>query len=108
MYFLSTLISAVAYIMHTLIWLYTWVIIISSLLSWVNPDPYNPIVRTLKALTEPVLWRVRRHLPFTYMGGLDLSPVVVILTLQFLDFVLVRNLNYLSMRILAGTGAGLV
>ncbi len=107
MYFLSTLISATAYILHTVIWLYTWVIIISALLSWVNPDPYNPIVRTLRNLTEPVLWRVRRYLPFTYINGLDLSPVVIILALQFLDLVLIRSLNHLAVLMLVGSGPAL-
>lgn len=96
MYFLSTILSAAAYVIHTVIWLYTWVIIISAVLSWVNPDPYNPIVRTLRALTDPLLWRVRRKLPFTYINGIDLSPVVVILALQFIDIVLTRSLGYLA------------
>ena len=98
MYFLSTILSAAAYVIHTAIWLYTWVIIISAVLSWVNPDPYNPIVRTLRALTEPVLWRVRRLAPFTYINGIDLSPILVILGLQFLDIVLTRSLGYLAMQ----------
>ncbi len=108
MYLLSNLISAVAYIIHNVIWLYTWVIIISALLSWVNPDPYNPIVRTLRALTEPVLWRVRRLMPFVYVNGIDLSPVVVIFALQFFDLVIVRSLNYFSMTLLAGGNTGLM
>lgn len=95
--FVSTVLSALAHIIHTVIWLYTWVIIINALLSWVRPDPYSPIVRTLRALTEPVLWRVRRLMPFTYINGIDLSPIVVILALQFLDMVLVRMLTYLAM-----------
>jgi YggT family protein len=98
MYFLSTLFSAAGYVIQTVIWLYTCVIIIAAVLSWVNPDPYNPIVRTLRALTEPVLWRVRRRLPFLYVNGIDLSPVAVILALQFCDIVLGRSLGYLAMR----------
>lgn len=97
MFVVYNILSAVATIIHTVIWLYTWVIIINAVLSWVRPDPYSPIVRTLNALTEPVLWRVRRLLPFTYINGLDLSPVVVLLALQFLDMVLVRSLNYVAM-----------
>lgn len=62
--------------------LYTWVIIIRALLSWVNPDPYNPLVRMLVAVTEPVLRPLRRLLPPHRMGGLDLSPLVAILLLQ--------------------------
>lgn len=98
MYFISTILSGVQHLVHTVIWLYTWVIILSALFSWIRPDPYNPIVRTLRALTEPVLWRVRQKLPFTYINGLDLSPVVVILVLQFLNYVLTRSLGYLAMQ----------
>jgi len=98
MYILSTILSGAAQLIHTVIFLYTWVIIISAVLSWVRPDPYNPIVRTLRALTEPVFWRVRRKLPFTYINGVDLSPVVVILALQFLDYVLTRSLGYLAVK----------
>lgn len=99
MYFVSTVLAAAGHVIHTVLWLYTWVIIISALLSWVNPDPYNPIVRTLRALTEPVLWRARRLLPFLYINGLDLSPVAVILALQFLDIVLTRSLAYIALSI---------
>ena len=99
MVILANLFSALASILHSVIWMYTWVIIISALLSWVRPDPYNPIVRTLRTLTEPVLWRVRRLLPFTYINGLDLSPVVVILALQFLDLFVVRSLAYLAVSV---------
>jgi YggT family protein len=98
MYFLSTIFSAAGNLAHTVIWLYTWVVIISALLSWVNPDPYNPIVRTLRALTEPVFWRTRRLLPFTFVGGIDLSPVAVLLALQFVDYVLTRLLAYMAMQ----------
>ena len=98
MFVFANIFSAAAYVIHTVIWLYTWVIIISALLSWVNPDPYNPIVRTLRSLTEPVLWRARRLLPFTYIGGIDLSPLVVILGLQFIDIVVTRSLGYLAMQ----------
>ena len=98
MYFISTILAAAGHVIHTVIWLYTWIIIISAVLSWVNPDPYNPIVRTLRALTEPVLWRVRRALPFLYVNGIDLSPVAIILGLQFADIVLTRSLGYLAMQ----------
>ena len=97
MYFLSTVFSALAFVIHNVIWLYMWVIIIAVLLTWVRPDPYNPIVRTLNALTEPVLWRVRRLLPFLYINGIDLSPVAVILGLQFLNIVIVRSLERLAL-----------
>ena len=96
MFVVANILSALAGIIHSIIWLYTWIIIINSVLSWVRPDPYSPIVRTLRALTEPVLWRVRKFLPFTYINGIDLSPVVVILALQFIDMALVRSLSYMA------------
>jgi len=94
MFVLATILNGLAQILHMVCTLYTWVVIISALLSWVNPDPYNPIVRTLRALTEPVFWRVRKFLPFVYVGGIDLSPVAVLLGVQFLDMVLVECLQY--------------
>jgi len=63
--------------------LYTWVIIIRALLSWVSPDPYNPIVRALAMLTEPVLRPLRRLVPPHKLGGLDLSPLLAILAILF-------------------------
>lgn len=101
MYILATILNAAAYVIHTALTLYMWVIVISALLSWVRPDPYNPIVRTLHALTEPVLWRARRLLPFTYINGIDLSPVVVILGIVFLDKVIPLSLGYLALQLMA-------
>ena len=104
MFLLATILNGIAHILHILFTAYTWVVIISALLSWVRPDPYSPIVRTLRALTEPVFWRVRKHLPFVYVSGIDLSPVVVLLTVQFLDMVLIECLRYVILQMqLAGT-----
>lgn len=69
--------------------LYKWVIIISALLSWVRPDPYNPIVQMLYRLTEPAYALVRRFIP-TVFGGMDLAPMIVILVLIFLETFLGR------------------
>ena len=71
-------------IVHLAITLYIWIIIIRALISWVNPDPFNPIVRFLYQVTEPVLRPVRRSLP-TYQIGLDLSPLLVIIGLEIVD-----------------------
>ena len=65
MFVLGNILFAVARVLDTLLTLYFWVVIISALLTWVRPDPYNPVVRTLNALTEPVLYRIRKWLPFT-------------------------------------------
>ncbi|MDQ7032622.1 MAG: YggT family protein [Desulfonauticus sp.] len=99
MFILSNLLQALASVIDTLLTLYFWVVIISALLSWVNPDPYNPIVRILHNLTEPVFYRVRKWIPFTYIGGLDLSPIVVLLAIQFLKVFLVKTLFQLSIAV---------
>lgn len=97
MFILSNLLQAFASVIDTLLTLYFWIVIIAALLSWVNPDPYNPIVRILHNLTEPIFYRVRKWLPFTYIGGLDLSPIVVLLAIQFLKVFLVKSLFQLSL-----------
>jgi YggT family protein len=74
-----------------LLQIYFWIVVIAVLLSWVQPDPYNPIVRTLYAMTEPVFDWVREHLP-VFFGGLDLSPIVVIIAIQFVQRVLIMSL----------------
>jgi YggT family protein len=99
MYILGNILWALAKILHGAIFVYTWIIIISAVLSWVRPDPYNPIVRTLRLLTEPLQWRVRKWLPFVYVSGLDLSPLVIILILQFADIALVQSLADLAIRL---------
>ncbi|MBE0491918.1 MAG: YggT family protein [Sulfurospirillum sp.] len=88
---LATLIEALAQILHMLINIYIWVIIIAALISWVRPDPYNPIVQVLRRLTEPVYEFIRRYVP-TVIGGIDLAPIAIILGLQFLDLFAVKLL----------------
>ncbi|MGH7819961.1 MAG: YggT family protein, partial [Candidatus Binatia bacterium] len=72
--------------------LYTWVIIARAILSWVNPDPYTPVVRFLYGITEPILYRVRRTVPAT-AGGIDLSPLFVLLVIYFLQAFLVPSIR---------------
>jgi YggT family protein len=79
-------------LVNTVLKLYFWVIIGAALLSWVRPDPYNPIVRFLRAVTDPVFYRVRRWLPFLVIGGIDLTPIVVLLAVEFLRMFLVPTL----------------
>ena len=71
--------------------LYTWVIIAGALISWVNPDPYNPIVQILRRVTEPVLRPIRNVLA-RYQAGLDFSPLVAILIIQFIQRVVLPSL----------------
>ncbi|MFV0482197.1 MAG: YggT family protein [Campylobacteraceae bacterium] len=72
--------------------IYIWIIIISALISWVQPNPYNPVVQFLYKLTAPVYRLVKRFIP-TVIGGIDLSPIVIILALQFLNIFLVGTLR---------------
>lgn len=71
--------------------LYIWIIIIASFLSFVRPDPHNPVVQILYRLTEPAFSFVRKKLPFVVFSGIDLSPLVIIFGLQFID-ILIRNI----------------
>ncbi len=81
---IDSLIVAFATLFITIISLYKWVIIISAILSWVQPDPYNPIVQMLHRLTEPAYALVRRFIP-TVFGGMDMAPLILIFALQFLE-----------------------
>src|ERR1041384_2625537 len=92
MFVLANFLIAIATVLGMLITLYTYVIIARAIISWVNPDPYNPIVRFLYRVTEPVLRPVRHRMP-TLAMGLDLSPMIVILILYFLDWFLVSTLR---------------
>jgi YggT family protein len=93
---LGDLLVAVARLLDYVLSAYMWIIIIRALISWVNPDPWNPIVQFLLRVTEPVLRPVRRRLPMT---GLDFSPVVVILAIMFLQWFLVPVLMKAAYRL---------
>ena len=86
---ISAFIYALVNVVHMVITIYIWVVIIAALVSWVRPDPYNPIVQTLYRLTEPVYAWIRRYVP-TVIGGIDLAPLIVIIGLQFIDIFLMR------------------
>lgn len=90
MSYLMIILVKIVQLVSTLLTMYMWVVIVSALLSWVNPDPYNPIVRFLRNATEPVYYRIRRLLPFVVIGGFDLSPIVVIFAVQILSALLDR------------------
>lgn len=91
MFIFANLISAVANILDILLDVYTWVVVIAALISWVNPDPYNPVVRFLRAVTEPVFRPVRRIIGYR-LGPIDISPLIVILAIIFAQRFLIRSL----------------
>ena len=86
------LLVAIATLLDLALNIYMWLIIARALLSWVNPDPYNPIVRFLYNVTEPVLSYLRRRVPVVF-GGLDLSPLIIIAVIMFLRIFLVQTLR---------------
>jgi YggT family protein len=88
----ANFLNAFASILDLVLWAYVWVLVARALVSWVNPDPYNPIVQALYKLTEPVLYPVRR-LMGGYGLGIDFSPMIVILIIYFLQLFLIRTLH---------------
>jgi YggT family protein len=99
MYFAGYFIMAVANVLHYVLFFYMWIIIARAVLSWVSPDPYNPIVRFIYRVTEPVMYQVRSRLPVSF-GGIDFAPVVVILIIYFLQIFVVNSLLRFSQSML--------
>ncbi len=93
--FLREVILAFAQVVDLVITLYTFIIIGRVIISWVNPDPYNPIVRFLHNATEPVFYRIRRVVPLVF-GGFDLTPIVLLVGLTFLQRVIKAGLVQLA------------
>ncbi|MBE9546098.1 MAG: YggT family protein [Proteobacteria bacterium] len=98
MFIMSNFIEAVAKILDVGLTLYMWIIIIRALISWVNPDPYNPIVMFLYRITEPVLSLVRRWIPLRGLG-IDISPIIVILVIIFLQSFLVKSMVQIAIHL---------
>lgn len=98
MFMLSNFLLALAKLIDFVLSAYIWVVIGRAVISWVNADPYNPVVRFLVQVTEPILSRIRRVIPA--MGGIDLSPMVLILAIIFLQSFLVPTLKQIAMTLL--------
>lgn len=90
---LANTLSAIAMVLGYLLNIYFWIVVIACLITWVNPNPYNPIVRALRALTEPVFYYVRKWMPFTYTRGFDFSPVVVLIAIELANYIVVKSLR---------------
>ena len=91
MFVMSNVLQGLATVLDTGLWLYMWVIIARALISWVNPDPWNPIVQFLERVTEPVLAPIRRWIGWRM--GIDLSPIIAILIISFLQIAVVKTLS---------------
>jgi len=86
---------ALARVIETVLTIYMWVVVARAVLSWVNPDPYNPIVRFIHNVTEPVLYRIRQSLPVSF-SGIDFSPIVVFLAIMFLKLWIGPSIAWIS------------
>src|SRR5262245_24313131 len=95
MFIVSNVLFGTADLLYSWLWFYMLIVIARALISWVNPDPYNPIVRFLYNATEPLMYRLRRRLPVV-AGGIDFSPLVVLLGIYFLQTFLVQSLRDLA------------
>jgi len=96
MFVISNLLIAVAKVLDIALTIFMWIIIARAILSWVNPDPYNPIVRFIHNVTEPVLYQVRKRIPLSF-GGLDFSPIIILLAVIFLQQFVVQSLVQFAM-----------
>ena len=90
---------AIVYVLDQLLSLYSMILFVAILITWVNPDPRNPIVRFLHSVTEPVLYQIRRRLPFVVAGGIDFSPLVVFLGIQVIRIMVVDSLRQVAFQL---------
>ncbi|MBU4342389.1 MAG: YggT family protein [Candidatus Omnitrophica bacterium] len=99
MFVLSNLFAAVASVLSVILTVLYWLILIRALISWVNPDPYNPVVQFLNKTTEPILYPIRKMLPVQLSIGIDISPIIAFLIIIFARSFLVKTLLDISLRL---------
>ena len=95
MIILSNFLIAIAKVLDIVLTIFMWIVIARAVLSWVSPDPYNPIVRFIHKVTEPVLYQIRKRIPMNF-GGIDFSPIIVFLAIIFLQRFVVHSLYGLA------------
>ena len=95
MFIIANFFEALAVVLDYALTFYMWIVIAGAVLSWVSPDPYNPIVRFINTATEPVFYQIRKRLPVN-LGGLDISPILVIFLIYFLQIFVVGSLHGLA------------
>lgn len=101
MFIAGYFLQAVGVVLSVVLNIYMWIMIAHVILSWVSPDPYNPIVRFINNVTEPLLFRIRQKLPTAY-GGIDFSPMIVLLVILFLQNFVVNSLMTMAYRMTGG------
>lgn len=106
----GSLLTGIGQVLHLVLNVYLWIIVIGALISWVNPDPFNPVVRFLRKATDPLFFWLRRHMPLV-MGGVDISPVIAIAIIVLIDNAFVPTLieqGNLVPNILIGAGQSII
>jgi len=98
MFILGYFLQALALVLDTVLTIAMVVVIARAILSWVSPDPHNPIVRIINQLSEPILFPVRRRVP--YFGGIDFSPIIVLLVIMFLNEFAVNSLRVIAFQLI--------
>jgi len=101
MFIFANLLLAIGNILDIVLTLYMWTVIVSAIISWVNPDPYNPLVKFLRAVTEPVYRPIRSIIGYR-LGIIDISPMVVILAIIFVKYFFIRSLIELAYKLKSG------
>jgi len=99
MFAFSNFLIAIAKVLDVVFSILYWLILIRALISWVNPDPYNPVVQFLYKATEPILYPIRKILPLGLRFGIDISPIIAFFAIMFLKSFLVRTLIDLALRL---------
>ena len=102
MFIIGNILLGLAYVLLAVLNTYFWIVIIAAVASFFRPNPHNTLVRILYTLTYPVMHAVRRRLPFLVQGGLDLTPLAVILCIKFLEYAVVKSLFRLATQMGAG------
>ena len=106
----GSLLTGIGQVLHLVLNVYLWIIVIGALISWVNPDPFNPVVRFLRKATDPLFFWLRRHMPLV-MGGVDISPVIAIAIIVLIDNAFVPTLieqGNLVPNLLIGAGQSII
>lgn len=99
MFVLANVILAIAQVANALLSIYFWVIVASVVISWINLSPYHPLVVAVRKATEPALYRIRKYLPFTLMGNIDFSPMVLMIIVQLINTIVVNSLFQFAARL---------
>jgi len=100
MYILGYFLQALSGVIHVVLMTVMIVVVARAVLSWVSPDPYNPLVRMINQISEPLLFPIRRRVP--YISGIDLSPMILLLILMFFDNFLVPSIDRIAISLIQG------